>query len=210
MKFAFHSIFRPDVDLKTKCGRNFIKTVPFHNIVHFIQGENIVTHFDFDCGFTFHREAPIKVGQIMRERKDISRSCEKPKCIPGSDQRNFSIDEQHTSNIFLNPYNLWNHDPLAFLSLKHTTDREPLSNQYPRTTTHQPKTDLYLLFSSMRPLDSKKKGLRVNFAFFQKNLYQKNEWTKQLLRLKNWVIFGNPEPWLEFHRLWLNCGFLQV
>ena len=29
-----------------------------------------------------------------------------------------------------------------------------------------------------------------------------DEWTEQLLRLKSWVIFGSPEQWMEFHRLW--------
>ena len=43
--------------------------------------------------------------------------------------------------------------------------------------------------------------------------YQTDDWTKQLLRLKNWVISGNPEQWMEFHRLWwtvivLRCSYL--
>ena len=37
---------------------------------------------------------------------------------------------------------------------------------------------------------------------FNKITYQTDEWTKQLLRLKNWLISGNPERWVEFRRLW--------
>ena len=37
---------------------------------------------------------------------------------------------------------------------------------------------------------------------FNEITYQTDEWTKQLLRLKSWVISGNPEPWMEFRLLW--------
>ena len=38
--------------------------------------------------------------------------------------------------------------------------------------------------------------------FFNEITYQTEDWTKQLLRLKSWVISGNPEQWMEFRRLW--------
>ena len=44
-----------------------------------------------------------------------------------------------------------------------------MSNQYPQTTTHRHGTDLYLVFPSMRKIDSERKGLRVTCAFFKKN-----------------------------------------
>ena len=44
-----------------------------------------------------------------------------------------------------------------------------MSNRYPQPTTHQPRTDSYPVFTSMRTMDSEKKGLRVSFAFFQRN-----------------------------------------
>ena len=37
---------------------------------------------------------------------------------------------------------------------------------------------------------------------FKEITYRTGEWTKQLLRLKSWVIFGSPEQWMELHRLW--------
>ena len=42
-------------------------------------------------------------------------------------------------------------------------------NQYFQPTTHQPRTDSYPVFNSLRTMSSKRKGLRVSFAFFQRN-----------------------------------------
>ena len=76
---------------------------------------------------------------------------------------------QHNSNIFLNTYNLWDMVPAAHISLNHTNDKYSMSSQYPQPTTHQPRTDSYPVFSSLRWMDSRRKGLRVSFAFFQRN-----------------------------------------
>ena len=48
---------------------------------------------------------------------------------------------------------------------------------------------------------------------FKEIIYQTDKWTKQLLRLKCWVISENPEQWMELHHLWrtvivFNCSFL--
>ena len=168
-KLAIHSILRPEDDLISNCGPNVKKTVSFDDVVHFIDKENIVTYVNFDCGITFFPETPTKFKQINRERNYISRSCGKPQCIPSNDQYICSVDEQHSSNIFLNPYNLWNMVPAAFMSLNHTNDTYSMSNQYPQQTTHQSRTDSYPVFSSLWTMDSKSKGLRVSFAFFQRN-----------------------------------------
>ena len=37
---------------------------------------------------------------------------------------------------------------------------------------------------------------------FNEITYETDELTKQLLRLKSWVISGNPDQWMEFRRLW--------
>ena len=129
----------------------------------------IVTFEDFDCGITFYPETPTKIRQFNRDWNYISRSFEKPKCIPSNDQHNCSIHEQHSSSISLNPSIFWDMVPAALMSLDHTNDRYSMSNQYPQTTTHQPRTDSYPVFSSLRTKDSKRKGLRVSFAFFQRN-----------------------------------------
>ena len=67
---------------------------------------NMVTFVDFDCGITFFPETPTKIKQIKREWNYLFRSCEKPQSIPSNDQHTCFVDEQHSSNIFLNPYNL--------------------------------------------------------------------------------------------------------
>ena len=125
----------------------------------------MVTDVDFDCGITFFPETPTKDRQINRERNYICRSCKKPQYLPSNDQHTCFVDEQPSSNIFLKPYNLW----AALMSLSHTNDLYSTFNQYPQPTTQQPRADSYPLFSSLRTMNSKNKGLRVSFAFFQRN-----------------------------------------
>ena len=168
-KLAILSILRPEDDLISNCGPNVKKTVSCDDIVHFIDEENIVTYVDFDCGITFLPETPTKIRQINRERNYISRSCEKPQCIPSNDQHTCVVDAQHSSNIFLNPYKLWDMVPAGPMSLSHTNDTYSMFNQYPQPKTQQPRADSYPVFSSLRTMDSKRKGLRVSFAFFQRN-----------------------------------------
>ena len=62
--------------------------------------------------------------------------------------------------------------PATLMSLNHTNDTYSMFNQYPQLTIQQPRTDSYPVFSSLRTMDSKRKGLRglrVSFAFFQRN-----------------------------------------
>ena len=167
-KLAIYSIWRPEDGLISNCGQTFKKTVCFDNIVHFIDDENIVSYVDFDCGITFYPETLSKIRQIKREQNYISRSCKKHKYTSGSNQLNCSIDKQHSCNcnIFLNPYNLWDMVPAAFISLNHTIDTYSVSSQYPHLKTHQSRTDSHPVFSSLRTMDSKRKEMRVSFAFF--------------------------------------------
>ena len=135
--------------------------------MHFIDDEKIVIYVDFDCGMNFIPETPTKIRQIKEKRNNISRSFEKLQCIPSNDQHIFSVDEQHSCNFFLN--NLWNMVLAGFISVKHTNDTYSMSNQYREPSTHQSRSDSYPVFSSFRTTDSKRKGLRVSFAFFQRN-----------------------------------------
>ena len=146
-KLAIHSILRLEDDLISNFGPNIIKTVSSDDVVHFIDEENIVTYVDFDCGITFLPETPTKIRQLNRERNYITRSCEKPQCIPRNDQHFCPVDEQHSSNIFLTPFNLWDMSPAALTSLNHNNDRYSISNQYPQPITQQPRTDSYPVFS---------------------------------------------------------------
>ena len=146
-KLAMHSILRPKDDLISNCGPNVKMNVSFDDVVHFIDEENMVTYVDFDCAITFLPETPTKIRQINRERNYLSRSCEKPRSIPSNDQHTCSVDEQHISNVFLNPYNLWDIVPAALMSLIHTNDTYSMFNQYPQPTTQQPRTDSYPVLS---------------------------------------------------------------
>ena len=164
-KLAIHSFLRPEDDLISSRGRNLKKTVSFDEVVHFIAEENRVTYVDFDCGITFFPETRTKIRQINRERNYISRSCEKPQWIPSNDQHTCFVDEQHSSNIFLNPYNLWDMVPAALMSLSHTNDTYSTFKQYPQPTTQQPRADSYPWLSTLQTMNSKSKGLRVSFTF---------------------------------------------
>ena len=121
-KLAIHSILRLEDDFISNCGRNVKNIVSSDDVVHFNDEENMVTYVDSDCGITFFPETPTKIRQINRGRNHLSRSCEKPKCIPSNDQHTCSVDEQHSSNIFLNPYNLLDMVPAALVSFNHTND----------------------------------------------------------------------------------------
>ena len=169
IKLPIHSILRLEDDLIPNCGPNVTKTVSFDDVVHFVDEENMVTHVDFDCAITFLPGTLTKIRQINRERNHISRSCEKPQCIHSNDQHTSSVDEQHSSNIFLNPYNFRDMVPAPLMLLNHTNGTYSMFNQYPQLTTQQPRTDSYPVFSSLRTMDSKRKGLCVSFAFFQRN-----------------------------------------
>ena len=168
-KLAHHFILRPEDDLISNCGPNVKMTVCFDDVVHFIDKENMVTYVDFDCGITFFPETPTKERQINRERNYNFRSCEQPQCIPSNDQHACCVDEQHSSNIFLNPYNLLDMVPAALMSLNHTNDTNIMFNQYRQPTTQQLRANSDPVFSSLRTMNSKMKGLRVSFAIFQKN-----------------------------------------
>ena len=101
----------------------------------------MVSYLDCVCGITRIPETPIKNRQINRERNYFSRFHEKSQYIPSNDQHTSSVDEQRSSNISLNPYNLWDLTPAALMSLNHTNDTYSMFNQYPQLTTQQPRTD---------------------------------------------------------------------
>ena len=166
-KLAIHSILRPEDDLLSNCGPNLKMTASFDGVVHFIDEENMMTFVDFDCRITFFPETPTKIKLINRKRNYISRSCEKPQCFLSNDQHTCFADEQHSSNIFLNPYNLWDLFPAGLMSLNRTNDTYSTFNQYPQPTTQQPRADSYPLFYSLRTMNSKSKELPVSFAFFK-------------------------------------------
>ena len=215
-KLAIHSILRPEDGLISNRGQTFKKTVSFDDIVHFIDEENIVAYVDFDCGIAFYPETPTKIRQIKREQNYNSRSCEKPKFIRGSNQLNCSIDDQHSYNFLLNPCNFWDMVQAAFISLNHTNDTYSVSSQYPQLKFHPSRTDEQTHIRCC--LDCERwtvegRDCATALHSFKEIIYRTDEWTKQLLRLKSWVVSGSPEQWMEFRRLWwtvivFKCSYL--
>ena len=205
-KLAIHSSLRPEDDLISNCGPNLKKTVSFDDVVYFIDEENLVTYLDFDCGITYFRETPTKIRQINRERKYISRSCEKLRCIPSNDQHTCFVDEQHSSNIFLNPYKFWDEVPAARMSLSRTNDTYSMFNQNPQPTTQQPRADSYSVFSSLRTMNSKRKGLRVSFAFFQRNYLPDGRMNETVAKLEKLSDLWNPEAMDGTPLFVMNCN----
>ena len=136
-------------------------------MVHSIVQKNIVTIVDFDYGITFHPEAPKKSRTDQPRTEKHFQIFKKPKFFPISDQQNCSLDEEHTSNTFLITIFLWDMEPAVLMILHQTADRNSISNHYPQKITNQPRTGLTPLFPTLRPMDSKMKGLPINFAFFQ-------------------------------------------
>ena len=184
---------RPDVDLISNCSYNNTRTVYFDDMVQFSDEEKLVNNMFFYCGMTFYPETPTNFGQINRERRNSSRSCAKPKYFSNIDHHNCLVDEEHTSNISLNPYKLWDVDPGNRMALNHIIDGKTVSNQYPQTTTQQPSTDLDPLFSPLRPMDSKRKALHVNFAFFQKNYLADGRMNKTVATVEELSDLWEPE-----------------
>ena len=82
---------------------------------------------------------------------------------------------------------------LGSMSLNHTNDRYSTSKKYPQPTTNQARTDSNPVFSSLRRMDSKRRDCASALHSFNEITYQTDEWTKQLLGLKSWVISVNQE-----------------
>ena len=143
-----------------------------------------MTYVDFDSGITFPTEIPTKNRQINRERNYNIRSCEKLKCIPSNDRHNCSFDEQQTSNISLNPYNLWDMVPAA---LCHSTTLM-IQTLCRISTLNQQLTNLKQTHIRYSPDYERWRAKRRDCAsalhYFKGKTYRMDEWTKQLLRSK--------------------------
>ena len=197
-KLAIHSILPPEDDLISNCGPSVKKTVSFDDVVHFIDEENMVTYVDFDCGITFFPGNHTKLRQINREQKYISRSCEKPQCISSNDQHICVVGELHSSKIFMNPYNLWDLVPAALTLMIHTLcSISTLNQQLDNLEQTHIRCSLHY-----KRWTVKGRNCASVLHSFKKITYRTDEWTKQLLRLKSWVISGSPEQWMELHLLW--------
>ena len=83
-------------------------------------------------------------------------------------------------------------DPSIFMTLNQTILWENMSDQYRQTTNCQTRTDFYPLFSSLRPTDSEKKGLRFSFAFLQTDYLQDGRVNETLATVEKLSDLWNP------------------
>ena len=154
---------------------------------------------DFDCGITFYPKALTKVKQINWGRKHISRSCEKPKCIPSNDQQNCSL----ISSIPLLPfwtrtiYETWIQQLLHYsTTLLISTLRQigTLKQQLANLEQYWNRYFLPCVKWTVKGRDC------TSVLHFSKHItYRTDAWTKQV---KIWVTSGNQEQWMAFHRSW--------
>ena len=162
----------------------------------------MVTYVDFDCGITFFPENPTKFRQINREQIYNSRSCEKPQCIPNNDQHICVVDEPHTSNIFWTRtiYGTWFQQLLchsATLMIHTLCSISTLNQQLNNLEQIHIRCSL-----PYERWTVKGKDCASVLHSFKEITYRTYEWTKQLLRLKSWVISGSPEQGMELRFLW--------
>ena len=129
-------------------------------------------------------------------------NCEKSKCIPSNDRHNCFIDEQHNLISFWTRtiYGTW------FQQLSCHSITLMIDTLCPISTLNQQLTNLEQTHIRCSLLCEgwtvKRSDCASALHSFNEITYQTDEWTKQLLRLKSWVISGNPERWMEFRRLW--------
>ena len=81
-----------------------------------------------------------------------------------------------------------------------------MSNQNPQSTTHPPRTNLYLLFSSLRPMDSKRKSLDVSFAFIQRNFLPDGRVNEAVATVEELSDVLKPRAMDGFLPLVMNCS----
>ena len=100
--------------------------------------------------------------------------------------------------------------PADLMSLNHTNDRYSMSIQYPQPTTHQPRTISYPVFSSLRRMDSQRKGLRVSFAFFQRNYLPDGRVNETVATIEDLSDLWKPGAMDGIPPFVMNCKCIQL
>ena len=176
------------------------KTVSFDDVVRFIDEENMVTNVDFDCGITFFPETPTKIRQIKRERNYIS--VKNPNAFPAT----INIPVLLMSSIALKSfwtrtiYGTWFQQLLshsATLMIHTLCSISTLNQQLNNLEQTQIRCSLHY-----EQWTVKRRDCMSALHSFKEITYQTDEWTKQLLRLKSWVVSGSRKQLMELHRLW--------
>ena len=169
--------------------------------MYFIDEENIVTYVDFHCGVTFYPETPTKFRQINWEQNYVSRSCEKPKGTPSNDQHNCFFSSITLMSFWIHTtYGTSFQQPLCHPNILMIDTLCPISTLNHQLTILE-QTHIRCSLHCER-WTVKWRDCASALHSSREIAYRTGEWTKQLLRLKSWVISRNPEQWMELHRLW--------
>ena len=201
-KLAFHYILRPESELISSCGPNVKKTVSFDDVVHFIDEENMVTYADFDCGITFLPQTPKKSDRSTENGITFPDPVKNPNAFPAT----INIPVLLMSSITLisfwtrTIYGTWFQQLLCHSNtlMMHTLCSISTLNQQ---LNNLEQTQIQCSLHCER-WTVKERDCTSVLHSFNEITYQTDEWTKQLLLLKSWVISGNPERWVEFRRSW--------
>ena len=210
-KLAIQSILGPESDLISYCGQNFKNTVSFDDIVLFIVEENIVTN-EILIVVT---HCTLKLLQKADTSNEIGNTFPDPVKNPNGFPVTFNITVLLMSSITL--ISFWTRTfywTWFQWLLSHSTTLR-IDILFPISTLNQQLTNLeqtYIrcsLHCERWTLSGRDRASTLHS--FNEITYQTDEWTKQLLRLKSWMISGNPEHWIKFRRLWwsvmaFKCG----
>ena len=96
------------------------------------------------------------------------------------------------------------------MSFNHTNDGYCMSNQYPQPTIHQPRTDSYPVLSSLQKMDSQGKGLRVSFAFFQRNYLPDGRVNETVSTVEELSDLRIPGKMVGTPTFVMNCNLIKV
>ena len=169
-KLAIHSILRPEDDLISNCGQNFKKTVSFKNSVHFTDEEDIVIYEDFDCSIPFYPEVLQKSERSTENGITFPDPVKNPSAITVTIGITILLLSSITLISFWTRtiYGTW------FQQLLCHSITPLIDTLCPISTLNQQLTNLeqtHIRCSlPCEQMDSQRKGLRVSFAFFQRNL----------------------------------------
>ena len=189
------------------------KTVSFEDFVHFIDEENIVTYVDFDCGITFFPGTPTKSDRSTENGITIPHPVKNPNAfsatinIPVLLMRSIALISSWARKIYGTWFHqlLWHSTTLMIHTLCSITALNQDFNNLEQT---------HIQFSlHCERWTVKGRDCASALRSFREITYRTDERTKQLLRLKSWVISGSPEQWMEFNRLWwtvivFKCSYL--
>ena len=145
LSFPIRSCIRPIDELISNCGPSLRKHVSFDEKVVFI--DNCLT----TC-------APQSMQSTPRTRRIRS------------NKKSPLLNPIESGLVFLDPYSIWDITCDTPIVLNNTKGLDRMTIKYQDAAIHEPKLNLFPLFSCLRKPNSRRKGLKVLFAFTQQDI----------------------------------------